>query len=584
MKINKISALLLFGLLALTACNRYEPQNNPITYGETYLDLVVSTDKAAYRPNETVTFTMKAVPADARVVYSYLGTELETSALSSATWTWTPPSTDYRGYLATIYSGTEVYATIAVDVSSDWAKFPRYGFLSDYGSKTQLQMDKTIERLNRYHINGIQFYDWMADHQRPLAGTVDNPSASWLDLIGRTNYLSTVKGYISAAQSRNIKTMFYNLCYGALKNAAADGVQESWYIFKDQNHSEKDQHPLGSPFRSSIYVTNPANADWQRYLIGRSQDVYDVFGFDGFHIDQLGSRGTVYDYAGAQVSLENTFQPFIEAFKTAQPSKHLVMNAVGGWGQDGIAAAPVDFLYVEVWGGRSNDNPNSDFNDLINTMNSNRDISPDKNIVLAAYMNYDRSNASGSVNKPGVLLANAAIFAWGGSHLELGEHYLTNEYFPNSNLQMKSDLGLALVGYYDFLVAYQNLLRDGGAFQAADVAFNDASIVCNPWPADMGQVASVGKRVDGKDVIHLINFSDANTMNWRDRLGGQKEPATIAAPAVQIAVSGNVSKVWFASPDLAAGAPQTLQFTQSGSQIALTIPSLKYWDMIVIEY
>ena len=31
-------------------------------------------------------------------------------------------------------------------------------------------------------------------------------------------------------------------------------------------------------------------------------------------------------------------------------------------------------------------------------------------------------------NTPGVLMANAAIHAWGGAHLELGEHMLTTEY------------------------------------------------------------------------------------------------------------------------------------------------------------
>lgn len=139
-----------------------------------------------------------------------------------------------------VVDGKEVINhSIAVDVSSDWKKFPRYGFLSSYGKLSEKQITANIEELNRYHINGVQFYDWMYDHQKPLAGTAENPAATWLDLIGRTNYLSTVQGYIGAAHNKGMKTMFYNLAFGALKNAPADGVKEEWYIYKDQHHTEK---------------------------------------------------------------------------------------------------------------------------------------------------------------------------------------------------------------------------------------------------------------------------------------------------------------------------------------------------------
>ena len=60
-------------------------------------------------------------------------------------------------------------------------------------------------------------------------------------------------------------------------------------------------------------------------------------------------------------------------------------------------------------------------------------------------MNYDLANNMGTFNTPGVLLTNAVIFALGGSHLELGEHMLCKEYFPNSNLGMSSELQEAMV-------------------------------------------------------------------------------------------------------------------------------------------
>ena len=134
------------------------------------------------------------------------------------------------------------------------------------------------------------------------------------------------------------------------------------------------------------------------------------------------------------------------------------------------------------------------------------------------------------------------------------------------------------------MVAYQNVLRDGGDFQAADVTFSNSAIVANRWPAAKGQVATIGKKVNGKDIIHLINFSNANTMVWRDPKGTQSEPVLIESPEIKVNVTGTVSRIWFASPDLNGGVAQNLQFVQNGLQATITLPSLKYWDMIVVEY
>lgn len=573
-------------MVLLCSCeDYYDTDNDPVIYGETYFKAGLNTDKACYRPGETVRFTLGEKPSgNAKVRYSHLGKVISEETLSSDSWSWTTPSDDYKGYMVDIYEvadGKEkIHRSIAVDVSSDWKKFPRYGFLSSYGKLSDKEIEDNIETLNRYHINGIQFYDWMHDHQRPLAGTVDNPSASWADLMGRTNYLSTVKGYIDAAHSKGMKTMFYNLAFGALNNASVDGVKEEWYIFKDRNHSEKDNHHLDSPFRSSIYLTNPGNTEWQSYLAGRHNDVYKVFDFDGYHIDQLGNRGTVYDYNGNTVKLDETYKSFISVMKQAKPDKRLAMNAVSQYGQQqSIAKSEVDFLYTEVW------DETKSFGQLAQVILENDSYSENKKAtVLAAYMNYARSGNSGYINTPGILLTNAVIFSFGGAHLELGEHYLANEYFPNSNLQMKSDTKKSLTHYYDFLVAYQNILRDGGSFSAINVQSADGGLSFESWPASQGSVAVVGKKFADKDVIHLINFSQANSMEWRDTNGTQKEQALVEDIQVKVAVSKAVSKVWIASPDINGGVAINMEFSQSGNEVVITLPSLKYWDMIVFEY
>ena len=576
---------LSFYLLFFIGCKKDEPKNNPIVYGGSY-GISIHTDKSIYKPGEKVNFTIdKILPGEAKIRYRYLDDLISEASLAATNWQWAPPVTDHKGYLVDIYATIEgvekVYGSIAVDVSSDWTKFPRYGFLSKYGQLADADMENIIRNLSRHHINGIQFQDWHYKHHMPLAGTVASPHNFWKDIANRDNYLSTVKGYISKAHAKNIRTMSYNLAFGALNDASADGVQEQWYLFKDKTHTLKDAHPLPKPpFKSDIYLVDPSNISWQQYLIEKNNDVYDVFDFDGFHIDQLGDRGNLYRYDGSAINLAASYKPFIEAMKAASPLKKLVMNAVDQYGQQtGIAQSPVDFLYTEVWSG------NEGYKDLAKIILDNNNYSSNSlNTVLAAYMNYSLANSPGFFNTPGVLLTDAVIFAFGGSHLELGEHMLGKEYFPNNNLQMKDDLKSSLINYYDFLVAYQNLLRDGGNFNLPAVSCTNNVMSVNNWPPEMGKVAVVGKVFNDKQVLHLINFSHANSLDWRDTNGTQNIPQTKSDAMLEFITSKKVTKVWMASPDIQHGTAISLPFNQDGDKVTWKLPVLKYWDMIVIEY
>jgi dextranase len=378
-----------------------------------------------------------------------------------------------------------------------------------------------------------------------------------------------------------MKAMFYNLLYGAWKDAAAEGVSDQWYVFTDNNHLTKDKHPLPQPpFLSDLFLLDPSNTAWQNYLNNENKKVYAALPFDGFHIDQLGDRGSArFTYNGSPLNLDQTFKPFIEAVKADQPQKYHVMNAVNQYGQQGIAQAPTDFLYTEVW------DPNKGYADLAKVITDNNAFSNNtKNSVLAAYMNYNLADNKGFFNSPGVLLTDAVIFAFGGSHLELGEHMLGKEYFPNSNLQMKQDLKQSLVAYYDFLVAYQNLLRNGGTFNTVKLTSADYRVQLNNWPPATGQVSVVGKQVGNKQVLHLLNFVNANSLEWRDNSGTQTTPTPIENARFSFIDSKPIKKIWYASPDKENGSSKQLSFTQSGNQVNFTLPFLQYWDMLVIEY
>lgn len=555
------------------------------------LTVNLSTDKACYKPGETVTFTADALPAGAKIRYRTLNKVVSEQASAGTSWTWTAPSTDYTGYLADVYrtkeDGTEVIlGTIAVDVSSDWTRFPRYGFVAtfDASKKADGVIEQEMDFLNRCHINGVQFQDWHNKHHWPLGGTREQPAEMYKDIANRDVYTEVVKKYIAAQHRLGMKSMFYNLCFGALEDAATDGVKEEWYIFKNTGHTDKDTHDLPSSWKSNIFLLDPANPEWQAYLAQRNDDVYANFDFDGYQIDQLGNRGDRYDYQGNKVNLPKSYVSFIEAMKRKHPAKRLVMNAVSSYGASLIAGTgKVDFLYNEVW------EDESEFKDLHTIIKANDQYSKHTlPTVFAAYMNYEKAGrGSGEFNTPGVLLTDAVMFALGASHLELGDHMLCREYFPNTALQMNDALKTAIIRYYDFLTAYQNLLRekDTEAEITVSLSSTDAArnLSLNAWPPQKNAVTTYAKNVNGKQVIHLLNFLKADNLSWRDLNGTMPEPRLLSEIPLKLKVSGKVNKVWIASPDFHAGASQELAFEQKDGAVTFELPFLKYWTMIVIE-
>jgi len=572
--------LVLINTMIVAACKKNEPINNPITTQTNRYN--ISTDKAVYVPGQTVTFKLKSLPAGAHVRYRYLNDVLGDETLSAATWTWKPPATDYRGYVVEVYTKVDgqdkTQFIIAVDISSNYSKFPRNGFLSAFGLKNSGEIGFVISDLNRYHINVVQFQDWHFKHHLPMAGTAAAPAMQWKDIANRDSYLATVKGFVDASHGFNMKSIFYNLAFGALSDAASDGVPSQWNLYKDASQVNRDFHPLGAPFKSNIYLLDPSNTGWQQFIAAKNNDVYATFGFDGYQVDQLGNRGQLYDASGAPVNLEATYKPFLQAMKAAAPTKSLVMNAVNQYGAQSIAESPVDFLYTEVW------SPNESFDQLATIIRDNDAMAGGtKKTVLAAYMNYDLANTPGYFNTPGVLLTNAVIFSFGGSHLELGEHMLGKEYFPNNNLQMKPELKSSMTAYYDFLTGYQNLLRDGGVFNSPVISCTNNKMTLNTWPPQIGQVSVVGKIFTNKQVLHFLNFTNAAHLNWRDTNGNQTLPATITNAVINFTTTKTASRVWTTSPD-ENGIARPVTFLQASNNLSFIIPSLKYWDMVVVEY
>lgn len=510
---------------------------------------------------------------------------------------WRPPALDYQGYAVAVgardLSGRLLdNESTAVDVSSSWTKFPRYGFLSVYPPQTAETSKTLIRHLRRFHLNGLQFYDWQFKHQRPLAGTVSAPSPFWNDLAGRTASRRTVLDLIAAAHEGGMAAMNYNLLYGAWTGYDRGGVDGLWGLWRNKEKSKdgtnQDRLPLpGGWATPNLYLFNPGDPGWQRFLFAQEAQVFAAYPFDGWQVDQVGDRGDEYDYLDRPVTVWKTFRPFLNAAKTAL-HKTVIFNNVGAYGlYDTAAHSTEDAVYVECWEWAGQ----KTYQDLKAVIDQASAWSGGKAVILAAY--NDRAYADGfssahpgRFNPPGVRLTDAAIFAGGGSHIELGDDgcLLDNEYFPNRNLLPDPALMRVLRREYDFLTAYENLLRGGLMPSMNAIAVSGVSSSADAAPNAIWTFAKAG---NGFHVLHLINLLGEKDTSWRDDHADYPVPTPQANVAVKYyGELGTIKEVRWASPDRDI-ASSSLKFTRGsdgrGKYVQFTVPQLEYWDMIFIQ-
>ena len=129
------------------------------------------TDKSMYAPGETICLRAVEMPPQTqwlRLTVFHLEQTVLTQTLPAQEEISLPlPEQDGAGYLVRVLAldarqNVLACADTAVDVSSSWTKFPRYGYVWDF---TQIaDAPGKIAAMARYHINGVQFYDWQYRH------------------------------------------------------------------------------------------------------------------------------------------------------------------------------------------------------------------------------------------------------------------------------------------------------------------------------------------------------------------------------------------------------------------------------------
>lgn len=367
----------------------------------------VFVDKAQYNPGNTATITVECfnktgtswtgtlnltiTHLDSTTYTASQSVTLSPNVATNATFTWTTPATDFQGYHVEVRAGTADYGASAIDVSSTWTRFPRYGYTTEFpSSESSATSTANMQELARnYHINALQFYDWMWRHDQLIKRTGGTIDSTWTDWSGKTIAWQTVQNQISAAHNLNMSAMAYNIIYGGLDNyQSTSGVNPQWGLYNDTSHTTQWNFDFGDAYPSThMYMFNPANSNWQSYISGQYNDALNN-GFDGMHLDQLGQSDNKYDYNGQSVDLPNTFAGYVNNVKSAFPSgKKVTYNIVNGgvdtWGAYNVSHfSNTDFDYSEQW------ENSTTYQNLKDEVTSFKSQDGNKAVVLAAYMNY----------------------------------------------------------------------------------------------------------------------------------------------------------------------------------------------------
>jgi hypothetical protein len=356
------------------------------------------TDKARYSPGQPVTVTAE-VTGSGPVNFSlvHLGSVVRTGtvqATSAGTVTWdvTPPTTDFTGYMVHADAGGTSTQT-AVDVSSNWTKFPRMGYLDEYSAgMTATERQKLVKDLSdKYHLNALQFYDWMWRHETPIKRNSNGDLAdTWTAWNGDVIAPATVAGLVDASHNTNIAALPYSMSYAALEGYETHGVSADWRLkYRSDDTDWKFMMLPGRP-DTTLSIMDPTNPNWRQHITDEYKDQIDTLGFDGTHLDQLGnwgngaSDGGMKDVSGNPVDIPIGFKDLIADTKT-KTGKPVGFNAVDGFAGSTLASSGSDYLYTELWENHET------YAQVQSYLADQRTASGGKAAVTAAYLNY-RSN------------------------------------------------------------------------------------------------------------------------------------------------------------------------------------------------
>ncbi|HLO17199.1 MAG TPA: glycoside hydrolase family 66 protein [Anaerolineales bacterium] len=469
---------------------------------------------------------------------------------------WTPPAkpAGYSARLEILSANISqaLHATAAFDVLNSWIDFPRYGFLTDF-SASRADPETVLKKLTRFHINGLQFYDWQYRHDQLLA-----PTEEYVDPLGRVMSLASIRKLVDVAHRHGMAAMPYLAIYAA----SAD----FWSAHPDWALYDKDGNPIAFGENFLGLMDPSAGRPWSEHLLAECARALENIPFDGLHIDQYGDPKHAWDSQHNPVDLPRAFVDFIQLASGQHPNQIILFNAVGNWPTEVLAESAVDFMYIEVWP------PDVEYHHLAEVVLNAVRLSHGKSVVIALYLpaNYPANN----------LLADAVILACGGTRIELGEdaRLLSDPYFPKHE-EISSDLYSQLRSFSDFAVRNGEWLRPYALSTAVKEAWAGGEL--NPkFISNDDSIWAVARKYPKLLVVQLVNFSGLDPHQRWDK--EHVAPTLCENVFVKIETPQPPSQILWDCLEQIDG-PQVLNFEYSNGTLTFQIPQIHFIGLVAIH-
>ncbi|MGE5676306.1 MAG: glycoside hydrolase family 66 protein [Mycobacterium leprae] len=545
--------------------------------------LVASVEGA---PGSAVTVRVEIRERAAVVANLIAPVTLDATGHRRITLSWQPPTggAAWRAFGADaslVQAGNAVAtAATAFDVAPTWGYAPRYGFLSDFRPGGSAEQDaETLDHLLRLHISCVQFYDWMYTHYDYLP-----PTTVFTDVLGRTVDFDAVRRRVQFCRARGMAPIAYGSVYGAEKPFS--DAHPDWLLYDG----------AGNPYNLAnlFFIQDPSpESGWRQYLLGAYKQALDL-GFAGIHCDTYGSPKAGLTHDGRLVRLDEVLPGLMaDAQALAEAADPVeggcMLNNVKAWPLESMAKAPGSTLYSEVWP------PEVTYHDLHELILRHRRLDTRRQPILAAYLEpfypkHERPEGA----MAGLRLASATIFASGGFHLLPGEGQgiLAHAYYPDHGRLSAEDWAV-VQAYWDFQTRYGPLLADpsavdvtvancGNGAQESQYGGEGLAFSAKALP---GTVWTILKDGPGYRTVNLLNLTAVTTPEWN---AAQPDAPELKGIEVRLECLKAPRAVWWASPDVEGGKPQPLPYRLepapgAGQVLTCTLPTLRYWDLLVVE-
>lgn len=473
----------------------------------------------------------------------------------------------------------------AFDIHEHWRDAPRYGFLCDFTSKENSDIE-SVDVFKKYHLNIIQFYDWMYRHDQ-LVPNQDE----YIDPLGRKLSFNVIKEKLNKLHEYGMHGIAYAAIYASLEDFFEKHPE--WGLYQNN----------GIPYTLAdiFYIMDISeNSSWNDYIISEFQKVINE-GFDGLHLDQYGypKKALLHHTKDKKVvDLSKCFTPFINKTKhliqNVNSDAGVIFNNVSNFPTYATVDSDQEAIYIEVW------SPIKSYRDLKSLIDQTKLISFEKHVILAAYLapfnpNSENFNQESAENAAYVTMAT--IFSNGAYHLLIGEreNVLTEGYYPNFGY-MSDDFKVGIKDYYDFIVHYQDLLfsfdlidkslTHTGGYVAEigrdnEIEFDHPTVTFSPH-GEKETIWTIIKENDSFIVIHLINLIGLDHLNWNEQQSSK--PITQKGIKIRVLIEESFDNIYCSSPDIRHGEADILSYTKvqgtNGYMVEFEIERLDVWAMV----